>query len=662
MTDALSLPDALRRLFPEAGPELSRLLAAVEQEGGLLYSDYVTIRDLLDLSGYGEHEPLHVLLVVMLLALEDGSVCVELRRERIEKRLGDAGVAEEAAAYWGQRVIQAVEQNGFRDLIGTQLSDAKPLLLIEKAGRPLLYFHKFLHAEEAVERELTRLLGRTPDPSPPTPLPRRRGRGGPSSPSEGLGLNPRQQQAVNLALQRDFVIITGGPGTGKTTVVFTLLRCLVGAGVPPEGIALAAPTGRAAQRLAESIQHGLTALGEHAEAADAAMATLEPATLHRLLRYSPASNAFRHNAQLPLEADVVVVDEVSMVGIDLMAQFLEAVGPRTKLILLGDRDQLPSVDAGAVLADLTAMRASSLAESTVVLEENYRSEQSILAAAHAVNAQDASLVERLPRWRPGSDTAEPGVWLLEQEDDAFSLWRKTLLAHAEAAFLTPAPGGDSYCDLARERLAGNEFTAGDAERLTRLFALLDRAKILTLLRDGPWGASGVNELLARHLRGKFDPRGPQEQFAGAPVLITRNDPERQLYNGDVGITLRGSSGYRAAFRVAGRFVTYPVDSLPAHELAFALTVHKSQGSEYDQVLFVLPPEGGRRLLTKELVYTAITRAKRRVIVWARPDVLREAIARKVERESGMRLASPARGRGDSQLRLPFDFAPPPSPD
>ena len=181
-----------------------------------------------------------------------------------------------------------------------------------------------------------------------------------------------------------------------------------------------------------------------------------------------------------------------------------------------------------------------------------------------------------------------------------------------------------------------DLTAQQQGLLEKLFLLLGRARILTLLREGPWGCEDINRFLEQYLQPQSDRRSRGTHFAGAPVLISSNDPGRGLFNGDVGITLPSQEGgYRVVFQRHGGYISFPAEALSSHELAFAITVHKSQGSEHDQVLLVLPPEGGRRLLTKEMVYTGITRARQLAVICSRKEVLRTAIKRKTERESGL---------------------------
>jgi exodeoxyribonuclease V alpha subunit len=222
--------------------------------------------------------------------------------------------------------------------------------------------------------------------------------------------------------------------------------------------------------------------------------------------------------------------------------------------------------------------------------------------------------------------------LLEQKLKTAGELRGFLQAWVEQAYFRSRLDGQTLAEM----LDAIEIGADADPRFGRLLQLLDRNRLLTLVRDGPWGCADINGFLEILVRPRLDAGARSGLFVGAPVLITRNDAARGLYNGDVGITLRQKGGgLRVLFARQGACISFPAEALPAHELAFALTVHKGQGSEYANVMVVLPPTGGRRLLTKELIYTAVTRAKSLAVICAAKDVLQFAIGRKITRESGL---------------------------
>ena len=454
-----------------------------------------------------------------------------------------------------------------------------------------------------------------------------------------------QRVAAATAVRRHFAVITGGPGTGKTTTVCRLLALLAEQALTRDGVSprivLAAPTGKAAARLAESVCAGIAALSL---AVDVAAAIPRVATtLHRLLGWQPRTpTRFRHGADLPLPADVVVVDEASMVDLALMAKLVDAVAPDARLILLGDRDQLASVEAGSVLADLCggdeAQHAAHtwahtwsnapddgappVAACVVRLTRNYRydGQGAIGRLATAVNAGDAD--EALAVLRAGAADASgtDGVAFVELADGR--------AGEAQAARAC-ARAATAYARASRSR--------GPKEALDAFDAL----RILSAHRSGAWGVGGLNDAVVRHLAGTGDlpaDAGARSWYHGQPVLITENDPSLELFNGDVGVVLADGDGrtLRAWFRSGTGAVRGVAPArLPAHETVYAMTVHKSQGSQFDAVVLVLPPRPSP-VLTRELLYTGVSRARRRVTVVGSEATLRAGIAERVQRSGGMR--------------------------
>ena len=432
------------------------------------------------------------------------------------------------------------------------------------------------------------------------------------APSENAG-EDRQRQAALTALQRRFSVISGGPGTGKTTTVVRILGLML---EQPGGerlrIAMAAPTGKAAARLASSI----AALRESLPCSDEAKRAVhgQVTTIHRLLGTLPGSTGFRHNERNPLPCDAVIVDEASMVDLPLMTALVAALPPQARLILIGDRDQLASVEAGAVLGDICRAAespGSAVAGCVTVLDRNYRfgDGSGIAALSRAVNAGDDSEAFRL--------LADAGSGTISIEATPTRDTMKKRLA------VPVLEGFRSYLE---------------AETPAEALRLFDRFRILTALREGPWGATGMNHAAETllHEAGLLTSSAPF--YRGRPVLITENDYIHKLFNGDTGIILPDpDTGYLRAFFATpdGAIRAIPPEFLPRHETAFAMTVHKSQGSEFDRVLMVLPPED-TLLLTRELIYTGITRARKSVTLWSDESVFSAAVKRRTERRSGLR--------------------------
>jgi len=474
--------------------------------------------------------------------------------------------------------------------------------------------------------------------------------GMPPGPTDG------QRAAVAAVPGTRFFVLTGGPGTGKTTTVVRMLLMLLhhaqACGLPAwPSIALAAPTGKAAQRLAQAIAKGKAEL--QASLPGTGFRDLVPhiphadaRTLHRLLGYQPMDDSFGRGQHNPLAEDIVVVDEASMVDLAMMRQLLQALRPGAILILLGDPGQLASVDAGSVLADIVAgaPRNRLPPALTGLLAP-------LLQQAPAIAADDAPLAGQVltltHSWRAGSglqrgvealrDAPDP-AWLdalLDKRSDGDLHLRHCPNAHALRACVDGWI--ERHADLLQSLLAPATESIGAAAALQQLHQL----QILCALRDGPFGAQGLNELMLRRLTTRFGIDIGRAWYHGRPVIITRNDYARDLFNGDVGIALEGAEGLRVWFELSDRdgnagLRSYSPRALPAHDSAWAITIHRSQGSEYRDVAVLLPPDADNRILTRELVYTAISRAKQHAEIWTTDDALRAALARPIRRQGGLR--------------------------
>ncbi|RPE80175.1 DNA helicase/exodeoxyribonuclease V alpha subunit [Vulcaniibacterium tengchongense] len=448
-----------------------------------------------------------------------------------------------------------------------------------------------------------------------------------------------QARAAALALLRPLLLVTGGPGTGKTTTLARLLVLLIAqrrrlGGAPPR-IALAAPTGRAAERIAQSLQQAAAQL--RAAGVDPALCEalpLQARTLHRLLGPIPDRPRFRHDAAHPLPYDVVVVDEASMVDLPLMCKLAEAVPDGAALVLVGDPDQLPSVEAGDVLAAIVAASGDG-----ATLPAAVEAALAPLLGAPATGdlfaaAEDAPLaghrVHLRRGWRqssalelaPLADAARTG-----DGERALALLQSGTLrgVHYHAGIHDP------LAPALREALLAPWRALLAAEDAEQALALAGRARLLTALREGPWGAAQLNARIEEALAGAQ--REPY--FHGRLLLVTENSYRHGLFNGDVGVCLRDPGGAPVVWFAGAEGVRgFHPAALPAHAGAFAMTVHKAQGSEFDAVWLLLPRQDARTL-SRELVYTGLTRAREALHLCAGEAVLRAALARRAERVSGL---------------------------
>lgn len=548
--------------------------------------------------GQSRDESIALAIALVNRALREGHVCLPLAsaagRALRDEQGETLGLVCPELEPWRETLTRS-------PLVGRDVSEARPLVL-DREGR--LYLTRYFDHERAVANRLL-ALSRTPCPTPTLPAELVDQLFPPRAHAPDL-----QRHAALASQARMLSIIVGGPGTGKTSTCVKLLALLAaGAAETREGppkVLLLAPTGKAAQRLSESVGSARDKLPLE-ERVRAAIPT-SALTIHRALRATPhGEKRFRHDASDPLDCDVVLLDEASMVDLSLMRHLLDALPAQARLIMLGDPDQLAAVEAGGVLADLC--RAASVPESPLAhcldrLTESHRygANSGIAQLANRVHAQDADEALHVLRARFTDLTFVDK----KPETADFPLWHDARKA---------------YAGLCRD------------DRDERLGAL-DHYRVLAAHRRGPSGVLHLNIALARAVHGA---RVASEHYAGRPLLVTQNDYASKLFNGDVGVEHPSRRGgpLCAYFRdETGAARELSLARLPAHESVYAMTVHKSQGSEFDEVAIVLP-EHESPLTTRELLFTAITRARQAVRIYASEPVLRAAIGRRVERYSGL---------------------------
>jgi exodeoxyribonuclease V alpha subunit len=443
-----------------------------------------------------------------------------------------------------------------------------------------------------------------------------------------------QALAATAALLRPLVVVTGGPGTGKTTVAARMLALLLSQD-PEARVALAAPTGRAAARLAESMGQAV-AREALPEVVRRALPT-EGRTLHKLLGYVPPTDRFRHTAEHPLTEDIVLIDEASMVDVLMMDAVLSALKPTARLIILGDPDQLASVETGFVLGDLVEAAGARCPEAATrhgaLLASTYQqlagAEQPPLVTADMTPLRDA-VVRLHHSWRFGQRPGIGGVAAAASLGDADGVLAALQRPEWSDARLLPlSTGGEGLLAALEGPLT--DFLAADTPEAA--LSALARFRVLCAVREGPQGVAGITALVERWLGRRG--HSPVGWYDHRPVLVTENDEVTGLHNGDVGVTLHVDGVPAVFFADAGGGVRRLAPArLPAVDTAWAMTVHKAQGSEFDHVLVVLPDEPVRNL-TRELVYTAVTRARASVTIAGSSDVLRTAVSRGTTRHSGL---------------------------
>ena len=586
----------------------------------------------------GETSPLVALGVAFAsAAVSRGHTCAELSRLAGSLVFDDEGkplpeLELPALEPW----LEDLRKSSLVSLGKASETAPRPLVL---DGKGRLYLKRYFDYEERLAAAIKERLFAEPERVDGALL-----RAGLDRLFAGAGDDDLQRRAALIAITKRLSLISGGPGTGKTHTVAKVLVLLEeqarALGQPSPRVALLAPTGKAAQRLRESILDNLGRIDCPDEVRSAI--ETEASTIHRALGVlSRSPTRFKHDERDPLPKDVVIVDEASMVDLALMAKLFSAVSPRARLILLGDKDQLASVEAGAILGDIHGGRgddgysrafakrvreltrdklplsrertAPGLHDSMVHLVKSHRFAPGggIATLARAVNAGDAKAALE-------ACASFPEIELVEVEP-----------SRDAAALLGP---------LALEKYGAiGELAPDDKLRL------LDGFRFLCCHRRGPFGVETVNRLVLAQLRKHGRVEATFDAYDGAPLIVTSNDYQVELFNGDIGVLGRlpadasGVSPLAAFFpsQDRGALRVVPVGRLPLHEPAFAMSVHKSQGSEFEEIALLLP-ERVSPIVTRELVYTAVTRARKRVRIFGSRAVLSEAVRARVQRASGLR--------------------------
>jgi exodeoxyribonuclease V alpha subunit len=606
------------------------LLATFNAAGALGVADVRTAEAVGQIAGEPD-ERVRLALALAVRALRNGSVCIDLATvhstvfDASETEIDVAGLPWPDPQTWVELCARSPLVTA-----GAEPPGVRPMRL---AGG-LLYLERYWRQEEEDRQQLQHRLG-TAAPE----VDRDRLTAGLSRLFPGRGLAEGEIDLQRLAAAFSALgwvtVLAGGPGTGKTTTVARLLALLRDQPGPPLRIALAAPTGKAAARLEEAVRSASAAMP--LEDRDR-LGDLSASTLHRLLGWLPGARArFRHDANDQLPHDVVIVDEMSMVSLTLMARLLAAVRPTARLVLVGDPDQLSSVEAGAVMADVVrapGVADTALAEQLVALgvagpedpapvhgvvqlTHTWRYEGAIDALAQAVRSADPDAAMRVLR------SGSAAVRFTELDLDPY------------VDQLDPALLGDLAGEVRASGAA--TLTAAQAGDAAGALAGLDQHRLLCAHRRGPYGVTRwsleVERWLAEAIAGYAE---DGEWYVGRPLLVTSNDYDMGLYNGDTGVIVNQPEGVRAAFARGAEPRLFPPVRLDAIQTVHAMTVHRAQGSQFGTVSFIVPPVDSP-LLTRELLYTAVTRASHRVQVFGSEAAIRRAIERPANRASGLRL-------------------------
>lgn len=671
--------DKVRAIVDELG-ELAAWAEAFDVEEELFFLAWEIVQLQGDLAP-GEQRVALLFVLCSIIHARQGSTCLPLDKDGPLLSVLTALIPEELRDQprWSppalvSRMLHMVRA-GVLDAIIGQPDQYKPLLL----DGDDLYHQRLMHYEQRLVNALSaRFFKQEPDLSTEgvaQSLERILAKP-PRGPRGAIELTAEQQYAVLSCLHMPWTMITGGPGTGKTSIVVSILRLAIRQGYAPDQIALAAPTGKAANRMQESILGQLMSVIEPDDADLALLASLPaPQTLHRLLGYLPGSADFLHHEHNPLYAKLVIVDEASMIDMFMMERLVRAVRDQAHIVLLGDADQLPSVEAGAVFRELVASESdtqtpwrllaptpvevvtpqveSKLARHTVRLRHSHRMREDntqgrhILKVAQAVQRGDlAALEDGVTGVRGLAGVDEPlsfsGVEqvLIGDQAQEGALVHDRLLRFVSRWFQSrcePPSGFDAVSRWILDSYNGESFDEQETASLRQLFGHYQRARLLCLTRVFTTGTESINAMCLDRLRLATGQRSNSVMLVGAPVMMSRNDYDKELFNGDQGIILRvrlnEQAERMAVFPRGEGFVAFALEAVRRDlEPAFAMTVHKSQGSEFEDVGLILPVNV-IPLLTRELLYTAITRGSRSVTLWGPRSSLEAGVRASLVRHS-----------------------------
>jgi exodeoxyribonuclease V alpha subunit len=521
----------------------------------------------------------------------------------------------------------------------------------EQATRPLRLLDSRLYLDRywALERQLASDLNRA-GAAPPSGIDGELLAAGLARLFPG-GTDSRQCLAAACAVTARLGVVAGGPGTGKTTTVARIVALIdeqaAAAGMPPPLVALSAPTGKAAARLEEAVHDEARGL-DVSEATRARLLALHATTLHRLLGWRPGSRSrFRHDRSQRLAHDLVIVDETSMVSLSLMARLLEAIRPEARVVLVGDPGQLASIEVGAVLGDIVGPAADGLRLSAPTRDRMLELTGRLIDAADppaaAVIADGIVVLDRVHRYGTGIGRLATAI-RHGDADGVIALLRDPPPEITWIAADVADPAAREALQPIRSAAVANATTVVQAARAGRAAAAIEALggfRILCAHRRGPQGVAAWTARIESWLADQVSGFAAEDPFyPGRPLLVTENDYELRLFNGDTGVVVRDDAGHvSAAFERRGAIVEFAPARLGPVQTVYAMTIHKSQGSQFDTAAVLLPAERAGQhpsILTRELLYTAVTRARRHVVLAGTAETIRGAVQRPVARASGLR--------------------------
>lgn len=639
--------------------ELENLLKKGVEIFSLSSTDFYTIKDIVEFSDL-QDKNLIIILLVLFLSFKNGSLCVKLDSNEIKENILQLDMQPDKVQ--PDKVIKEFKNNllNYSKIIANNIKEFKPLIYVKDLSSSI-YFHKHFVGENKLKENISRLLDKQHDNCASDKL---------NSVVKEINrfhpqLNDKQKIAVFLSLIQNFLVISGGPGTGKSSIIRAIVEVLIRLDHSPSRIKVSAPTGRAANRLEDIIKRNTPDNKLHDK-----LQKIECLTIHRLLEYSFRRGGFDRNKDALLNIDVVIVDEVSMVDVNLMSSLFDALPENAKVIFLGDKDQLPSVNVGAVLSDIIPtefeekftdiikpLNIQGITFSTnkqlnvnrvVILEKSYRTQGDSLKIAKSIkesklpNDFESFILSQLKfSENYFKQQSTIGNFLFINYDKIIrNKFISIVKTWANHYILT-----DEYINLIKQiryvNLAINNTTEKVQAYINRFFELSKNSKILCTVKNNIYGTNYINTILKEELASKLriNLKNKDYLFEGIPIVIAENDYNLKLFNGDMGIIVRDkNNNLHAIFETNDKsFVLYSTAILPKFDIGFAITVHKSQGSEYNNIFLTIPDKSDIPLLTREIIYTGLTRSKNNCMIYGNLNVFKQIINKKINRQSNLNI-------------------------
>lgn len=614
--------------------------------------DLILVDELLKISNCNDQYIKNVLLL-MCANNNRGSSCLILESQtflnKIYKLIPDFKTEE---------FIKNIEIGIYDKLIGKNIESFKPIIYYVDKNKHYLYFHKYFKKEQKVKDIFSSILSNSIDFEKIEETKIKIIRETIHKNYNGLSLNDFQKLAVVISTLNNFTIISGGAGSGKTTTIIIILLALLNVGFNYEDITIATPTGKAANMLKESLINFNIKTNQNIK-----LEELNISTIHRILKYNISKGNFYYNAANKLPYKVIIIDETSMVDIATMAAILEATKKDTKLILIGDKDQLPSVDVGTLLpafiiknkkptfTDSCAkminrnfnininleIENNRLSNRIIFLEGNNRANNDVIKRISESIINNEDILNQFQK----KEISKKDIFFKEKN----IFLRSSNNENNEIKFIIKEWVSIYYSSVVLENYTFQKLLMEISEikfseeklnsLLEKVFIFLSFAKILTIVKEGITGCNIINNLAYDYLIDITNQQKEASLIAGTPIIVTRNDYANELFNGDIGIVLKNCFNEKKVFfKSINGYKAFDLSSIGNYEFAFAMTVHKSQGSGYNNIFFIIPDNIDNPLLTRETIYTAITRAIENITIYGKEEIFKKAIERRIERESG----------------------------